>query len=284
MDQPLVWITGAGGLIGSHLLASSQRHAPRWRVRGLTRADLDLADFSAVRKAFARDQPAAVIHCAAMSKSVACQANPQLARQINVDATAALAEVAEDIPFIFLSSDLVFDGRKGGYREEDSPNPLSCYAETKVAAEHVILANPRHTVVRSSLNGGRSPTGDRSFNEELRRACEGGRGLKLFVDEYRSPLPTAVTARALWELLGSGTPGLYHLAGAERLSRWEIGELLFARWGMKPTNVQAGTIKEYDGPPRLPDTSLDYSRIQKLLSFPIPGLGEWLRANPSEPF
>src|SRR5690348_4706552 len=115
----LAWITGANGLIGSYLVRTAATHAQSWQVRGLTRQDFDLTDLNAVRTTFHKDKPNLVIHCAALSKSPACQANPSIARKLNVDVTQALAELAGDIPFIFFSTDLVFDGRKGNYTETD---------------------------------------------------------------------------------------------------------------------------------------------------------------------
>ena len=274
------WITGAGGLIGSHLL----RAAPAGEVAGLTRDQLDLSDFTAVRRRFQQDAPSLVIHCAAMTKSPACEENPALARRLNVDVTAHLAELAADIPFVFFSTDLVFDGRAGNYDESAAPNPLSVYAATKVEAERIVLANPRHTVIRTSLNGGVSPTGDRGFNEEMRRAWQAGRTLTLFTDEFRCPLPAAVTARAVWELIALKKPGLYHLAGADRLSRWEIGQLLAARWPHLNPRLHSGSLRDYRAAPRPADCSLNCAKIQRLLSFRLPGLGEWLAAHPQEPF
>jgi dTDP-4-dehydrorhamnose reductase len=281
---PIAWITGAGGLIGSHLVAAAREFAPDWQIVELTRERLDLTDFTAVREAFHRDCPRLVIHCAALTRSPTCQAQPELARRVNVDVTRVLAELAADRPFIFFSTDLVFDGQKGGYVETDLVNPLSIYAETKVAAERIVLANPRHTVVRTSLNGGVSPTGDRGFNEEMRRAWERGRSLTLFTDEFRCPLPAAVTARAVWELVACERPGLYHLAGAERLSRWQLGHLIAARWPQLHPSIKPGSLRDYAGPPRAPDTSLNCDKIQKLLSFPLPRLSEWLAENSQEVF
>ncbi len=161
---------------------------------------------------------------------------------------------------------------------------MSVYAETKVAAEQIVLANPKHSVVRTSLNGGASPTGDRGFNEEMRRAWQAGRALNLFVDEFRSPLPAMVTARAIWELVAQNRPGLYHLAGSERLSRWQMGQLIAARWPQLNPRIERAWRKDYPGAPRPGDTSLTCAKIQRLLSFPLPGLAEWLKANPNEPF
>ena len=279
-----IWITGARGLIGNYLLQSAPTHAPGERAIGLTREQLELTDFPAVRRAFREQEPQLIIHCAALSKSPHCQANPPLARKLNVEVTALLAELAANLPFIFFSTDLVFDGRQGNYDESAAVNPLSIYAETKVAAEQIVLANPRHTVIRTSLNGGVSPAGDRSFNEELRRAWQAGRTVNLFTDEFRSPIPAAVTARAVWELAARNEPGLYHLAGSERLSRCQIGQLIAARWPSLNPKIQPGSLKEYQGAPRPPDSSLNCAKVQKLLSFPLPSLTEWLAAHPQKLF
>jgi dTDP-4-dehydrorhamnose reductase len=284
MTRNTAWITGASGLIGSHFLRLASVHAPTWKVLGLTRLDLDLTDFHAVQEMFARQKPQLIIHCAALSRSPACQADPPLARKLNVEITAHLAGLAADISFILLSSDLVFDGRKGNYVETDSPNPLNVYAETKIAAEKIVIGNPRHTVIRTSLNGGISPTGDRSFNEEMRRSWQEGRTLKCFTDEFRSPIPAIATARAVWELVAHDQPGLYHVAGSERLSRWQTARLIAARWPKLNPKLEPATMTEHHGALRPADASLNSAKAQKLLSFPLPGLTEWLATRPNEPF
>ncbi len=278
------WITGAGGLIGNYFVQTAAQFAPGWRVRGLARADLDLLDFAAVRKQFQLDAPQLVLHCAALSQSPACQKNPTLARRLNVEVTALLAELAAEIPFVLFSTDLVFDGRAGNYDESAAVNPLSVYAETKVAAEKIVLTHPWHTVIRTSLNGGTSPTGDRGFNEQLRRAFADGATLNLFTDEFRNPIHASVTAQATWELVRQNQPGLYHVAGREKMSRWEMGRLMAARWPQLQPKLVAGSLKDYHGAPRSPDTTLNCAKIQKLLSLPLPGLTEWLAAHPGEVF
>ena len=283
MQSP-IWITGAGGLIGHYLVRMAPEFAPGVGVIGLARAQLDLTDSAAVRREFHRQAPQRIIHCAALSRSPACQADPALARKLNVGVTALLAELAAGIPLVFFSSDLVFDGRAGDYDESAPANPLSVYAETKVAAEQVVLANPRHTVIRTSLNGGTSPTGDRGFNEQLRRAWAAGQKLTLFTDEFRCPIPAVATARAVWELIARGQPGLYHVAGAERMSRWQMGRLIASRWPQLRPGVEPGSLKTCQGAPRPADCSLNCAKAQRLLSFRLPGLTEWLAANPQIEF
>lgn len=270
------WITGAGGLIGSEIVRAVPAH---WEAHALTRRELELTDFAAVRGAFERERPSLVIHGAAMSKTGACEANPKLSRLNNVEVTRVLCELAADIPLIFFSTDLVFDGTKGNYSETAAPNPLNAYAETKALAEQIVLANPQHTVVRTSLNAGKTQRGD-AFNEQWRAMWARGEVAKLFVDEYRCPIAASVTAQAVWELVAANRPGLYHLAGSERLSRHDTGVLLAQRWPQLQPRIEPFSIRGFPGPKRSPDCSLDVSKIQKLLSFPLPKFSAWLADNP----
>lgn len=264
-----VWISGAGGLIGSYLLKTAPTE---WHVQSIARDGK-----------WNGPAPDLVLHCAAMSKSAACEKDPELARKSNVELTRRLCEVARDALLIFFSTDLVFDGTKGNYSETDAVNPRTVYGRTKAEAEQIVLSNPRHIIVRLALNAGVSPTGYRAFNEEIHNAWRRGETLNLFTDEFRTPIPAAVTARAVWELAAKGAAGLFHLGGAEKLSRWQIGELLAERWKDVAPKMRPGSVRDYKGPPRSPDTSLNCARVQKLLSFPLPRFSEWLRANPHEP-
>ena len=282
--QGTVWITGAAGLIGSHIVRLAGEYAPQFKIIPLTRADLDLTDFAALERRFLADNPRLVIHCAAMSKSPDCQAHPAQARRINVQATARLAELAAEADFIFFSTDLVFDGTKGNYLETDPVNPLSVYGETKAAAEAIVARNGRHAIVRASLNTGASPGGRSACNEQLRAAWAAGKTVKLFHDEFRSPIAAAVTARAVWELAARPMAGLWHLAGAERLSRLQIGRLLAARHPELPARIESCSRRDYPGPPRPADTSLNCAKLQQHLTFPLPSLTAWLRENPDDQF
>ena len=279
-----IWITGTGGLIGHCLAQTAAAFWPGTPVVGSRRAELDLTDASAVRQEFRRLRPRLVIHCAALTKPAECEADPGLARRLNVEATATLANLSEEVPLVFFSTDVVFDGRTGGYDESSAVNPLNLYGESKVAAERIVLANPRHTVIRTSLNGGVSPSGERAFNEQIRCAWQQGRVLELFTDEFRCPIPASVTAQAVWELIAFGKPGLYHVAGRERLSRWRIGELLAARWPQLAPKMKPASLQDYAGPPRAADTSLICAKAQQALSFPLPGLSRWMEEHPLEVF
>jgi dTDP-4-dehydrorhamnose reductase len=279
--KPVALITGASGLIGSYLLRSAGRWAPGWTAEGIPRAALDLTDPSAVSSALHRYQPQLIIHCAAMSRTADCERDPRAAARINVDATRTLAEMAGNIPFMFLSSGDVFDGSAAPYDESDEPNPVNVYGRTKLEAERVVLQHPSHSVVRIVLTAGTSTTGDRSFVEDMSRTAKAGHDVTLYADEFRCPVPAGAIARALWELAGQARPGLYHLGGSERLSRWDIGELLLPWYPELQGRMRKGSARSHAGARRPIDLSLVCDKIQRLLSFPLPGLRSWLKTRTS---
>ncbi|TLY19634.1 MAG: NAD(P)-dependent oxidoreductase [Nitrospirae bacterium] len=273
---PRAIITGAAGLIGQYLVKTAPRWAPDRDIQGLTRADLDLTDRANVERTWQSIKPNAVIHCAALSRTKACEQDPEQARRINAEVTAHLAQLSQAIPFIFLSSGEVFDGSTGWYGETDEPNPINVYGQTKLEAEQAVLQNPRHTVVRIVLTAGTSETGDRSFVEDMYRTAKAGKDVTLYADEFRCPLPAGVIARVIWELVDREQPGLYHLGGSDRLSRWEIGETLLP-WCLElKGHLMKGSARNHVGSPRPADLSLRCDKIQSLLSFRIPGFREWL--------
>lgn len=276
-----VWVTGAGGLIGNYVVETAPSG---FNPIALTRQNLDLLDYLNVEKRFLIEKPDAIIHCAAISSNPFCQEHPELAQKTNVDTTRLLSSLAENIPFIFMSTDLVFDGKKGAYVENDSPNPLSKYGETKTEAESHVLNNRKHTIIRTSLNGGSSPTGNRGFNEHLHNTIRNGHPMTLFTDEFRSPIPAKVTARTLWKILSQNLTGILHLAGAERVSRYNIGRLLVNHWQEGKDQIIAGSLIEYKGPPRAADTSLCSDKLQSTLNHPLPKFSQWLKENPTDPF
>lgn len=277
---PRAIITGAAGLIGQYLVKTAPRWAPGWDVQGLSRAELELTDRPNLDARIYALKPDLLIHCAALSRTKDCEQNPEQARRINVEVTAHLAHLSQDIPFIFLSSGEVFEGKTSWYNETDKPNPINVYGETKLEAERAVLQNSRHTAVRIVLTAGTSANGDRSFVEDMCRTAQAGKDMTLYADEFRCPLPAGVIARAIWELVDRKQPGLYHLGGSERLSRWEIGESLLPWYPELKGRLVSGSARSHVGSTRPADLSLCCDKIQRVLSFRIPGFREWLAGRP----
>jgi dTDP-4-dehydrorhamnose reductase len=240
---------------------------------------VDITRTDTLVQAFHQARPTAVIHTAALASVAACHQDPARAERTNAEAARVLAELAREakVRFIHTSTDLVFDGEKGWYREEDAPAPLSQYGRSKQQAEPAVLA-AEGVVVRLSLLYGPTLIDRPYFFDEQLMALRERRPITLFQDEWRTPLSLAAAARALLALLDSDFIGLIHLGGPERLSRLEMGQRLAAAFGLDASVLVAKARTSAPTPePRPRDTSLDCSRWRSLFpSFPLPGWNESL--------
>ncbi|MBI5684652.1 MAG: SDR family oxidoreductase [Verrucomicrobia bacterium] len=282
-------VTGASGLLGSHV---ARRAAGRFDTLGVFQSfqppdfpgrleSLDLADAAAVRSRLDDFRPELIIHCAALADADRAQREPDLARRLNVDATATLAQAARRLgaKLLFVSTDLVFDGRKGApYVEDDPPCPLSLYGQTKLEAEQAVRAGcDAWLIARTSLIVGPSPRGNRGLDEKLGLALREGRAVKLFVDEFRCPITAGDLAAAMLELADSPHTGVFHLVGSERLSRYEIGMRLARRFGWSTETIEAKSTRDVPmNPPRPADLVLDNAKARQALKTPLRGLTDAL--------
>ncbi len=284
-------VTGAGGLIGSHLLRQA---ATRFDAAGTFHdrqprdlpghwLALDITDAPAVENVLAGFRPDVIIHCAAVADSDACQTDPLRARRSNVEATRTLARCARQLgaKFVFLSTDLVFDGlKKAPYVEDDPPSPIGVYAQSKADAERAVRAEcAASVIVRTSLVYGFSPRGDRSVNERLALALKQRRPINLFVDEFRCPISAVDLADAALELADSPHTGIFHIAGPEKWSRYDLGMAIARRFGWPTQPIKAARVAEVAmNPPRPADLVLDSGKAQRVLLTKLRGLAEGLAA------
>lgn len=206
------------------------RHAVT--IPGVALLPLDLTDPGVIQTLLETVQPDALIHAAALSSPNACQLNPEASYQINVVASGWLAEQCADrgIPFVFTSSEQVFDGTQPPYRETDPVNPINRYGEHKVQAEVEIRSRyPAATICRMPLMFGAAPTAD-SFIQSWIRAWRSGQSISLFTDEIRNPVYGADAADGLLLALAQSlTPTaepILHLGGIEPISRYDFGQCL----------------------------------------------------------
>ncbi|MFQ3599168.1 MAG: SDR family oxidoreductase [Chloroherpetonaceae bacterium] len=295
-------LTGASGLLGGNCFAQLTRYAhvqcfatyhdssftiPQTFSNGHDAFTLDLTDETSVWNIISTLQPNTIIHTAAHTETAFCEWNRKDAYALNVRATKTLATLAETFGarFIFISTDLVFDGTKGNYDEDDTPNPMSYYAETKLEAE-LLVKNlvGNYVILRSPLLMGVSPRGTRSVNERLLREFQAGKQVKLFVDEFRTPIFADVLARIIAEFaVGtlSETTGLFHAGGAERLSREALGRKIAAHGHINPNLIEG--VSSDDVPsavPRPKDVSLNSTNLYARLPFSVPTIEESLNALP----
>lgn len=228
---------------------------------------IDCTDTSSLKILLAAVAPDAVIHTAAAADPNFCQTHPDLSAKINVYTPAIIARICSDasIPFIFTSSDLVFDGKKAPYAENDPVCPLSLYGEHKALAEQEIsLAYPQAVICRMPLMYGDAPPPAKSFIHPMIAALRAGTTLNLFTDEFRTPCSARDAAAGLLLAVKHPGVGTLHLGGPERLSRFDMGHLLAHAIGITPS-ITASSQKEVKmAAPRAADVSMDISKARAL--------------------
>ncbi len=273
-------ITGASGQLGGHLLAVlAARGAPLLAlvgrgplgIPGVAALRIDLRDATALRECVAKFRPTHVIHAGAMTAVADACARPAEAAQVNTQATVVLAEATEQCGgrLVFCSTDMVFDGTAAPYREDDLPCPLSQYGRTKATAERY-LSGMRHVlIVRIPLLYGFACTARETTFARQVAALRAGTPLRLFTDEFRTPVSLPDAARALVGLACSARTGVLHLAGPQRLSRYELIAQVADALGLAHARLEGGARDSVPAPePRPADLSLD----DRLFRAAFPGL------------
>ena len=273
-------ITGASGFLGWHLC----QIATEWDVYGtyfshpaesspgVTMLRVDLRNFQELKRLFDELQPAAVIHTAAQSTPNFCQSHPEESHSINVTASCNIAGLSADrnIPCVFTSTDLVFDGLNPPYKETDSVCPVNIYGEQKVMAEDGMLSRyPAAAVCRMPLMFGAATPTAISFVQPFIKTLREGKELSLFIDEFRTPVGGKTAAQGLLLALEK-VQGRIHLGGKERISRYDFGRLM-----VEVLQLPAGSLKACRQEdvkmtaPRPVDVSLDSSRAFELGYTPL---------------
>jgi len=220
-----VVVTGAGGLLGSAVVAAFQSSA---RVVGLARRDLDLTDDAAVGARLRRERPDVIINCAADNDVDGAETEPLRALALNAFAVRELARAADDVgaTLVHYSSDFVFDGSTTRpYLETDEPNPQGVYAASKLLGEWFALEAKRGYVLRVESLFGASAGGPvtRSSLGRIVEGIEAGRDVPVFTDRTVSPSYVVDLAAATRALLASDAdPGLYHCVNSGTATWFEI--------------------------------------------------------------
>ncbi len=270
-----VLITGASGFVGENLAhrfeGEVQVFLAYGKQRPRTRAETAFAVDLSVRNDFSRSvgnlEVDTVVHAAAMVSPDLCERNPNEAQSVNVQGTREIASWAEErgAGMIYFSTDLVFDGKKGGYKEEDPPKPLNVYGRTKLEGEEEVRRRcSRWTILRLALSYGTTRGARGDWTLSMRRALDAGNTLTLYTDQFRSPAYVGDTAEAVFRLARAGRNGVYHMGGGERISRHGFGVKFCRIFGLDeerfvPIRMADARMEA----PRAGDCSLDTEKIAR---------------------
>lgn len=282
-----ILITGASGLLGLNLaLEAASGHTVfglvnqhGLRTQAFTVLHADLLQPGAIQTVLDKAQPDWVIHCAALANVDACETNPQQASQLNSEVPAKLARLVArgGARLVHISTDAVFDGKRGAYTEEDTPDPLGVYAQTKLAGERLVAqANPDAIIARVNLFGW-SMTGRRSLGEFFFYNLQAGQSVMGFTDVFFCPLLANHLGQILMQMLEKRLSGLYHVVSRECISKHTFGVRLARRFGLdegliRPASVSEAGLKAA----RSPRLTLQTGKLARALGAPPPDLSTGL--------
>lgn len=285
-----VLLTGASGFLGWNFSKIYQdrydisgtyfRHQPkdvsiRWHK-------LNLLETKSVRKLIHEIAPDIIVHLAAISKPNYCENHPALSHHVNVYTSLEIAKVAENlnIPMIFSSTDLVFNGNTGGYTEDDFCYPLSQYGSQKQQAEESLLTDFKQTfILRFPLMFGWTPEYSHNFFTQSLSKLEEKESVQAFTDEYRTLQSANIASQWIDKMIQYllSKPDmpvrLLHAGGSERYSRYDFMQLMSTVFELESSLIKACLQHDLNLIPQRPsDVSLDITLAEQLLGFRPPSI------------
>jgi dTDP-4-dehydrorhamnose reductase len=245
-------ITGASGLLGISLALEAMREH---EVVGMNRGKLKSAPFqvikadllqpNAIRSVIVSIRPDWLVNCAALTNLEVCEQNPDLSQHLNTKIPGELAQACakQDIRFVHISTDAVFDGAKTEiYTEEDQPNPLGVYAQTKLNGERAVQEENSDAIVARVNFYGWSLSGKHSLAEFFVNHLSAGQPVSGFTDIIFCPILVRYTARLLLEMLENELCGLYHVVGAQPMSKYQFGVEVARKFELKESLIDPKSV------------------------------------------
>ena len=282
---PTWLITGARGFLGTNagvalgdrvdLVGQARQAAPSATYRSIV--GIDLRDPKPI-EALIRDlRPQVIVNAAAISGHETCANDPGQARAVNVIATERIAQVAGDIgaTMVHISTDAVFSGNTGGYRETDPVEPFSIYGETKVAGEEAVRsALEKHLIIRTNFFGW-SETGRKSVLEFFVNSLRDQDRINGYPDFIVTSIYVQSLIDAIWQLVECDARGTFHVASRDALSKYDFGIDVARTFGLDATLIAPlGPPPGAHATSRSRDLSLRTDAVAAALGQPMQSQGE----------
>ncbi|MEM4703876.1 MAG: dTDP-4-dehydrorhamnose reductase [Candidatus Bathyarchaeia archaeon] len=277
-------VTGESGLLGNMIvkLVSDQVVIPCHYTRPLNADSLkmDITDENEVSALFKQLKPDVVIHTASQTNVDKCEIQKEEAWKTNVEGARNIAVACgkENIKLIYISTDYVFDGNKGYYKEEDETNPINYYGLTKLEGEKEVVRHcQNYVILRTSVIYGWHPW-KLNFATWVITQLKQGKAISVVDDHYNTPTLADNLAQVCLEVAHKKLNGIYHASGSERISRFEFAKKIAKFFNLdlhllKPIKMIQLTSWIAKRPL---DSSLDTSKLQKRLKTKLPNIDEGL--------
>ncbi len=233
--QKTILVTGASGMLGSkictilakkgfNILAvynSNEEFVPSGK--NIEKLSIDITKKINIEKSKKIDT---IIHCAAVTDVNFCETNKDICKKVNVDGTQNLINFSKPVgaDFIYISTPMVFSGKKGGYKEGDKTDPLNYYGKTKVEAEKIVLKYKKGLVIRANPIGKRPLGAHPSFMQWFVDMAANNRSFSLFTDVVINPISTTTFSEILAKIIDNFNPGILHLGSTDSVNKADIWE------------------------------------------------------------
>ena len=273
-----VLITGSTGMLGKDIYSEFAKN-------GLSVFGVDLIKSSILQNKFQRIgdltdkefiisilkeiKPDIIIHCAAIVNLETCENNKELANAVHVNVTKCLAQYKpNETKLIYISTDSVFDGLKGNYKETDKTNPINYYAESKLNGEKEVRFNPNHIIVRTNIFGFNIPLRN-SLSEWAIKSFKSNQIISGFDDVIFNAIYTKDLAKAIHQLLKQKFIGTINVASKESISKYEFLKYLALKSSYNDASITKSSIKEMEFKiPRPQNTSLNVNKAKEWCTIP----------------
>ena len=233
----------------------------------LTKIRLDIRDIGSLSDVIVNERPDVIVHMAALGKVDLCEQDHDLAWSVTARPSIAIASIAKKVRAfpVYLSTDYVFDGISGGYREGDPPAPINYYGLVKLVGEIAFQSiGEGYAIVRASSIYGLGP-GRMNFAKFLIMKLQNNEEVKALIDQYTTPSQATLLAKALMEIIERRLTGIFHVVG-ERLSRYDFAIKVSDKLGLDKTLIRPAKMEEMRWIAKRPkDSSLNCERTKKIL-------------------
>jgi dTDP-4-dehydrorhamnose reductase len=286
-----VLITGTNGLLGQKLVElliqkgdyqviATARGANRLpRDEGYAYHSLDVTDREEVHRLVRELRPDAIIHTAAMTNVDQCESEREACWKLNVDAVQYLIEACRETGTFLnhLSTDFIFDGAAGPYDEEATPNPLSYYGESKLAAERLLLDSPiRWAIARTVLVYGIAHDMSRSnIILWVKKSLEEAKTIKVVDDQWRTPTLAEDLAIGCYLIVKKGAEGIFNISGQDLLTPFEMAHHTADYFRLDKSFITRADSSTFTQPAkRPPRTGFVLDKARRVLNYAPHSFGE----------
>ncbi len=269
-------VTGSAGLVGRQVVKDLAKDGEtvysafhKLQPENGIPTQMDLCSDDQIKKVIEKTNPDAIIHLAAFTDVDLCEKEKELVMKINGHATEIIAKQAakQKSFFVYVSTDYVFDGEKGMKKESDQTNPVDFYGKSKLEGEKAVMnLASSWCIARTSTPYGIHPT-KKSFPVWVAENLNQKNTINVIIDQFTSPTYIPNFSRMLIEVAKRQIVGIIHLAGATRISRYEVAELVADKLNLDKKFLKPVNLDEMKFSAKRPkDSSLDVSMAFSILN------------------